>query len=294
MATARAFPSIKPTSRSYTPGNYPSTNFESLDGTKTHIRYGNKRVNATLSLGFSNITDADAALILANYEDVNSDWDYVTFASASGTAGVGSTSLSNYFKEDGSGLKWRYSGPPSVTSTFKGMSNVSCSFVACLDAPQNKHNVLIFQVVAFYSGKDGQLFIDGDKAAKVQSWSFSSSQAVLETTSLEDTDRTIVQGVRSYSGSARLFYYQASAGAGGDVTDLIDKCIKAGSGAGDGTAAASTAATLKLKIVDGSANGRFITFSTLITGISMNSAVGEVLSADISWESNGAPTEVSI
>ena len=72
MATARAFPSIKPTSRSYTPGNYPSTNFESLDGTKTHIRYGNKRVNATLSLGFSNITDADAALILANYEDVNS------------------------------------------------------------------------------------------------------------------------------------------------------------------------------------------------------------------------------
>jgi len=148
--------------------------------------------------------------------------------------------------------------------------------------------------VAFYSGKDGQLFIDGDKAAKVQSWSFSSSQAVLETTSLEDTDRTIVQGVRSYSGSARLFYYQASAAAGGDVSDLIAKCIKAGSGAGDGTATDSSSALLKLKIVDGSANGRFITFSTLITGISMNSAVGEVLSADISWESNGAPTEVSI
>ena len=148
--------------------------------------------------------------------------------------------------------------------------------------------------MAFYSGKDGQLFIDGDKAAKVQSWSFSSSQAVLETTSLEDTDRTIVQGIRSYSGSARLFYYQASAGADGDVTTLINKCIKAGSSAGDGTAGDSSAATLKLKIVDGSANGRFITFSTLITGISMNSAVGEVLSADISWESNGAPTEVSI
>ena len=144
--------------------------------------------------------------------------------------------------------------------------------------------------MAFYSGKDGQLLIDGTKAAKVQSWSFSSSQAVLETTSLEDTDRTIVQGVRSYSGSARLFYYQASAGSGGDVTTLINKCIKA-AGSTDMT---STAATLKLKIVDGSANGRFITFSTLITGISMNSAVGEVLSADISWESNGAPTEVSI
>ena len=75
---------------------------------------------------------------------------------------------------------------------------------------------------------------------------------------------------------------------------MINKCIKAGSGAGDGTAVASSSALLKLKIADGSANGRFITFSTLITGISMNSAVGEVLSADISFEANGAPTEVSI
>ena len=135
MATAQPFPTVKPTSRSYSPGTYPSTDFESLDGTKTHLRFGNKRVNATLQLGFSNISDADAALILANYENVNSDWDYVTFDRGFATTGVGSTNLSNYFKESGSGLKWRYSGPPSVTSTFKGLSNVSCSFVACLDSP---------------------------------------------------------------------------------------------------------------------------------------------------------------
>jgi len=130
-----SFPSIKPSSRSYSPGEYPQTDFEAQNGAKTIMRYGKNRVNATLTLGFANIADADAALILANYEDVNSDWDYVTFSSANGTVGVDSTSLSNYFKEYGSGLKWRYSGPPSITSTFKGLSNVSCSFVACLDAP---------------------------------------------------------------------------------------------------------------------------------------------------------------
>ena len=130
-----SFPSIKPSSRSYSPGEYPQTNFEAQNGAKTIMRYGKNRVNATITLGVANIADADAALILANYEDVNSDWDYVTFSSSNGTVGVDSTSLSNYFKESGSGLKWRYSGPPSVTSTFKGMSNVSCSFVACLDAP---------------------------------------------------------------------------------------------------------------------------------------------------------------
>jgi len=146
MATAQPFPTVKPTSRSYNPGTYPSTTFESLDGTKTHLRFGNKRVNATLTLGFSNISDAEAALILENYEDVNANWDYVTFTSTDGVSGISdskevdgqtnpASSLQSLVKEGGAGLLWRYSGPPSVTSTFKGMSNVSCSFVACLDSP---------------------------------------------------------------------------------------------------------------------------------------------------------------
>jgi hypothetical protein len=136
MAIEKQFPTIKPTSRSYSPGTYPSTDFESLDGTKTHLRYGNKRVNATLQLGFSNISDADAALILDNYVQVNGDWNYVTFNRGFATSGMEPSNLRDYMRETGgSGLKWRYSGPPSVTSTFKGLSNVSCSFVACLDAP---------------------------------------------------------------------------------------------------------------------------------------------------------------
>jgi hypothetical protein len=150
MTTAQPFPQIKPTSRSYSAGTYPSTNFESLDGTKTHLRYGNKRVNATLTLGFSNISDQEAALIIENYEDVNATWDYVTFNAANGVSGVSNTtelkppiagqsdptsSLQSLIKEGGLSLKWRYSGPPTVTSTFKGLSNVSCSFVACLDSP---------------------------------------------------------------------------------------------------------------------------------------------------------------
>ena len=145
MAQARDFPSIKPTSRSYNPGQYPSTNFESLDGTKTHIRYGNKRVNATLNLGFSNISDAEAGLILDHYADVMSVYDYVRFTSANGTAGIVDPNSGHYLtkaiaREDNSGLteqglRWRYSAPPTVTSTFKGLSNVSCSFVACLDSP---------------------------------------------------------------------------------------------------------------------------------------------------------------
>ena len=82
--------------------------------------------------------------------------------------------------------------------------------------------------MGFYSGRDGELYVAGTKAAKVQSWSFSSSMAVLETTSLGDTDRTLESGVRSYSGSARLFYYVETPGSGANsnLNTLLTSAIK--------------------------------------------------------------------
>ena len=135
MANSVPFPpSVKVSTRSYNPGTFPSTEFQSLDGTKTHIRYGNKRVNSTLQLGFVNISDADASLILDNYVSVNSDWDYVSFDNSKVTEGISSSDLKIFLNESGSSLRWRYSGPPTVTSVFPGISNVNCSFVACLDS----------------------------------------------------------------------------------------------------------------------------------------------------------------
>ena len=145
-----------------------------------------------------------------------------------------------------------------------------------------------------YSGQQGQLFIDGTKAAKVQSWSFSSSQAVLDTTSLGDTDRTIIPGIRSLSGSCRLFYYQDAPGTGGDTTKLLNKCMKSATPGGNGVAGDSAAATMKLQINDGSAQGRFIEFKCWLTSIAMSMAVGEVFSADVSFEADGAPTGLTI
>ena len=148
MATGVPFPNLKPTSRSFSPGTYPSTDFESLDGTKTHLRFGNKRVNATLTLGFANISDGSAGLIIDNYDDVNSEWNWVKFTTDTGASGIDGAGSGNLLEKeivgldltggDGTtskGLKWRYSGPPTVTSVFPGRCNVSCSFVACLDSP---------------------------------------------------------------------------------------------------------------------------------------------------------------
>ena len=43
----------------------------------------------------------------------------------------------------------------------------------------------------FYSGTQGQMFIDGVKAAKVRSWTMNSSLSLLDTTTLGDTDGNV-------------------------------------------------------------------------------------------------------
>jgi hypothetical protein len=134
MTTLYNFPEIAPSSRTFIPGRFPSTDFESLDGTKTHIRYGNKRVNATMTLGFSNLSESEVWDIIENYEKVNSEWNKVQFYHG-GLQGYSTNDIRREITGAYTGLTWRYSAPPTVTSTFDGLSNVSCSFVACLDAP---------------------------------------------------------------------------------------------------------------------------------------------------------------
>ena len=147
MTNVRDFPNIKPASRSYTPGTYPQTEFVAQNGAKTVIRYGNKKVDAKLTLGFTNITDFQANEILNLYEEVNSNYDFIHFPATSALAGINSFNeldllstpedLRNKFKErDDAGntlLRYRFDGPPTVTSVRPGRSNVQCKFVACLD-----------------------------------------------------------------------------------------------------------------------------------------------------------------
>ena len=142
----------------------------------------------------------------------------------------------------------------------------------------------------FYSGQDGRLIVNDSTVAKVRSWSFTANQAVLETSSLEDTDRTLIPGIRSVTGSCSLYYYQETAGGTTDTGTLLSNLITANSGSG-GEQGGGTKSTVKfeLKVLDGNTN-RSITFYAYITSLSMTNSVGEVLSADVSFEVNGAVT----
>ncbi len=143
----------------------------------------------------------------------------------------------------------------------------------------------------FYSGKEGELLIDDDVVARVRSWSFNFNQSVLETISLGDTDRTIVNGIRSYTGNASIYYYQTYPKSGsGKLSALMTNIIKAAGNPGENGTSEAISMKFRLRIKDGSTTGRYIQFQGIVTSFNMTSTVGEVVAADISFESNGAPT----
>ena len=135
--------------------------------------------------------------------------------------------------------------------------------------------------MAFYSGINGVLYFgsgstatEGGCDAKVKNWQWSTTQEVLDTTSLCDTDKTIIPSTRSTTGSCSLHYY----GSNSTASTLIKKVQKA-----SGTK--SEQVTFKLQV-----DGNSITIPAFITSAAMTCSVGEVVSVDINFESNGAAT----
>ena len=144
---------------------------------------------------------------------------------------------------------------------------------------------------AFYSGKDGELQIDGSKAAKVRGWQCSTSLGLLDTTTLGDRDRTMVPGIRSTSGTCDIYYYTTDPNdtTKNDASRIINKLIKSNT---DGQGVDSEEVTIKLIINDGTTQPKYIQGKCLLTNASMTMAVGQVLSARISFQFIGSPREM--
>ena len=142
--------------------------------------------------------------------------------------------------------------------------------------------------MAFSSGKDGRLYIDGQSAAKVIDWSITTSVTGLDTTTLGDLDKTNTAGIRSTSGTCQLFYYATDPNdtSTNSASVLLNKIIKAGS---SGQGSESEKVLLRLGVVDGSSTEKYIEGLCLITSAAMTMSVGAVLGASIGFEFDGAP-----
>ena len=155
--------------------------------------------------------------------------------------------------------------------------------------------------MTYFSGSDGSLLFDVNgnwtKVARATNWSLSTSQSSLDTTTLEDTDRTVIPGIRTTSGSCTVFYYQESAGsnAQNQCSVIVEKLLKERTQTDKaGQAAKPDLVKFRMRIADGSTEGKKIDVEAYLTGASMRMAVGEVLAAELTFDVVGAPLSVTI
>lgn len=128
---AVTFPNIEPTSRSFSAPKWPTTGMTSQSGVTTRRLWGSLPSQAQLSLTFANITDDNAASILATYNNakgatIDLALPSVIFNGASGNL-VGWLSTAS----TGAGMKWFFTeDPPSLESIAPGRSSVRVNLIA--------------------------------------------------------------------------------------------------------------------------------------------------------------------
>lgn len=137
-----------------------------------------------------------------------------------------------------------------------------------------------------YTGRDGRLLINGIEQIKVSDWSLTGNLEVLETTTLGESQRSYVPGVQEFSGNATLLYYKDDAGRN-DAATALKKVLRV-----DGVSSGDTV-TMRLRLVDGS-NNSDVQLTAYITSVTFGAGVGEVSSAQISFQATGALTAVTI
>ena len=145
--------------------------------------------------------------------------------------------------------------------------------------------------------------LEGNAIAQVQSWSVSTTVSLLNVRTLEETDDRFFPESRTTSGSCRVLYYDEGPGNKGtnNASTFLNKIIKArdgspGQGASvyQGNEPDEYRSDLRLKVDDGTADGRYLEMRVLITNVTLTMAVGEIFAADITFQASGAPTFVNI
>jgi hypothetical protein len=124
------FPSIRPTARSYTPGQFPIKTYRSLAGATVKRVFGNRAYAHTIELQFENINDSNTKAILDHY--YGQYGTYARFALPNDTFSGMNSSLRGVLQNPSS-ILWEYAEAPQVESVFNGRSTVTVRLVGELN-----------------------------------------------------------------------------------------------------------------------------------------------------------------
>jgi len=124
------FPSIRPSSRSYSPGRFPTKTYRGLSGATVKRVFGNRAFGHTIELEFQNVTDDNVKTILDHY--YGQGGSYSRFTLPTDVFSGMSDSLRGVVQSPVN-ILWEYAEAPKVESVFNGRSNVIISLIGELD-----------------------------------------------------------------------------------------------------------------------------------------------------------------
>ena len=123
------FPTLRPSSREFSAGDYPVKTFQSQSGVEVRILYGSKRTGMTIGLGYDNIADDLADDFVAHYDEVKGQFGTFTLPDELRTGWSGAQSA---LDASGTGVRWRYAEAPTVANVRPGISSVQVKLLGVL------------------------------------------------------------------------------------------------------------------------------------------------------------------
>jgi len=129
--------------------------------------------------------------------------------------------------------------------------------------------------MATFSGSDGVILVGTDQVAEVRSYSIDETMDTLEDTSMGDTSRTYKTSLKSFSGSADVFF---------DDTDT----------SGQGALTVGTSATLNIQMEGNTTGDHKLSGTVLVTGRTITASFDGLVEASITFQGTGALTESTV
>ena len=102
------FPALVPSSRTFVPGNYPSTLYQGISGAENRVRSSNVLTDSTLTLQFIGLSEAEVLAILLHYQARRGPYGNFNLPAEvwSGVSNAADYTLQGY--------AWSYLEPPVV------------------------------------------------------------------------------------------------------------------------------------------------------------------------------------
>jgi len=116
MAT---FPSLKPSTRTFTPGRHPHSEIPTLSGLQTRVRTSNVLLEQRLRLTFVALSEAEMLSIRSHY--ITQQGRFLSFAIPNDLLS-GTTSPTSFTP---TGYSWTYAAPPQISDVACGRYDVS-------------------------------------------------------------------------------------------------------------------------------------------------------------------------